>query len=740
VLDGVKALDRIADDFRGNSRETGGTDGGEYVLNVMLAFQGDGANLQNELGRGLLGSAEVDRAVVNEGSLANDARMAEPEDARLSAGRSTRGGIVVGIQDECIAGTLIREDALLGSDIIFQVAVTIEVVRRNVEDRSDIRAELIRSLQLEAGNFEYRPAIFAGFINQGDNGDANVASNLDLEMGGGEDFSTEAGGGGLAVRAGNRNGLADEEARSQFQFSDHGQAKIVHLDELGGIERNAGADDDQVLAPEGEQAVTSRLHHDALVQQRGKIVSERGGAAHVGDSNQRTLAPEEERSGETGFAESDDQYLFAFEFHAHIYPMRDSFYYAYWSYISPCIVLHRVILLHCRSMSSPKRITLVWRMNTPRGPRRYPAQIVQRKSDRAAVAVPPLELGLHLKGQWQLRYWNAGHYSYEPVEHRQPAEPSVPNSIEWLLVSFAIGRLKRRLAGEPQPLSLREQARAWKLDLLERGHREAAKQGDYMLKDFLPLTLAGSKSVLQVTRQNVLAYHKALRDRLLSERTIKNRHVNLKAFLKFSKITVVDMPPAPRYEKKDAQVCTDEQMQTLLDWCRVNDPYVHVLVELGRQTGLRKRELMHASWDQVRWSEGAFKLVENAALGFTIKTRVQRTFGLDDDLLALLRDWQSSRPNTTLILGTRTDKPNQSLLKRLKSAVVAAELPPQEFSLHMMRRYFLTTMLQGGVDVKTVQDMVGHTSISTTQLYAKAKQVDAQRVLLKKVFGRHAPS
>jgi len=54
----------------------------------------------------------------------------------------------------------------------------------------------------------------------------------------------------------------------------------------------------------------------------GEIVSERGGAAHVGDSNQRTLAPEEERSGETGFAESDDQYLFAFEFHAHKFRRR----------------------------------------------------------------------------------------------------------------------------------------------------------------------------------------------------------------------------------------------------------------------------------------------------------------------------------------------------------------------------------------------------------------------------------
>ena len=58
--------------------------------------------------------------------------------------------------------------------------------------------------------------------------------------------------------------------------------------------------------------MASGFHHNALVEKRGKIMGERGGAANIGDSHLRTLAPEKERSGQAGLAESDDEYLFAF--------------------------------------------------------------------------------------------------------------------------------------------------------------------------------------------------------------------------------------------------------------------------------------------------------------------------------------------------------------------------------------------------------------------------------------------
>ena len=78
---------------------------------------------------------------------------------------------------------------------------------------------------------------------------------------------SERGGGGFAVGAGDGEDPALEEAGGQFEFADDGQAEALDLDEFGRVERNAGADDDEVLTAEGEQAVAAGLDHDAFFEQ-----------------------------------------------------------------------------------------------------------------------------------------------------------------------------------------------------------------------------------------------------------------------------------------------------------------------------------------------------------------------------------------------------------------------------------------------------------------------------------------
>ena len=97
-----------------------------------------------------------------------------------------------------------------------------------------------------------------------------------------------------------------------------GQPEAAHLGQLGSIERNAGADDDEVLAAEGEQAVAAGLDLDALFEQRGNVLGQGLGAADVGDGDLGAAAAQKQRRGQAGFAQSDDQNLLAFEFH-HVY-------------------------------------------------------------------------------------------------------------------------------------------------------------------------------------------------------------------------------------------------------------------------------------------------------------------------------------------------------------------------------------------------------------------------------------
>ena len=94
---------------------------------------------------------------------------------------------------------------------------------------------------------------------------------------------------------------------------------MLDLRQFGSIQRHAGADHDQVLAAEGEQAVAAGLHHDALFHQGGDLLGQRLGAAHVGDSHVSAAPAQKQRCRQTGFSQPDDQDFFAFEFQHRVF-------------------------------------------------------------------------------------------------------------------------------------------------------------------------------------------------------------------------------------------------------------------------------------------------------------------------------------------------------------------------------------------------------------------------------------
>ena len=232
-------------------------------------------------------------------------------DARASSG----GADIVGVENAEVVLVLLGEDALLGESVVLEGAVAIEVVGRDVEDDGDCGMELLGGFELEAGDFEDGPGVVGAVVDQRDDRDADVAADQRGQAGLLQDFADQRGGGGLAVGAGDGEDLALEEARGQFEFADDGPAEVAHLHQFGRVERHAGADDDEVLAAKGEQAVTAGFDVDALFEQGGNVFGQRFGAADVGDGDLGSAAAQKNGRGQAGFAQSDDENFFAFELH-----------------------------------------------------------------------------------------------------------------------------------------------------------------------------------------------------------------------------------------------------------------------------------------------------------------------------------------------------------------------------------------------------------------------------------------
>lgn len=141
------------------------------------------------------------------------------------------------------------------------------------------------------------------------------------------------------------------------------------------------------------------------------------------------------------------------------------------------------------------------------------------------------------------------------------------------------------------------------------------------------------------------------------------------------------------------------------------------LLELLYASGLRVSEASGALLKDVDLSQGLIKV-----MGKGSKERIVPVHRLAvDSLTAYLSDARpkllSNHDSEYLFVSDRGNRYSEDMIRRMfKKAVIAAGLDPN-LSPHSMRHSFATDVLAGGADLRSVQEMLGHASLSTTQVY-----------------------
>ena len=89
----------------------------------------------------------------------------------------------------------------------------------------------------------------------------------------------------------------------------------------------------------------------------------------------------------------------------------------------------------------------------------------------------------------------------------------------------------------------------------------------------------------------------------------------------------------------------------------------------------------------------------------------------------------AARPGITSLFVTVRSRPlsRTGLWKIVKTHALAAGLSP-DVSPHTLRHSFATHLLAGGADLRVVQEMLGHVSIATTQIYTRVELSRLQQV------------
>ncbi|MFM6966262.1 MAG: site-specific tyrosine recombinase XerD, partial [Rhodoluna sp.] len=185
-------------------------------------------------------------------------------------------------------------------------------------------------------------------------------------------------------------------------------------------------------------------------------------------------------------------------------------------------------------------------------------------------------------------------------------------------------------------------------------------------------------------------------------------------------------PKAPRRLPK---ALTIDQVETLLNTIGGDDPIAvrdRAILELLYATGARISEIISLDLDDLVdptllrvLGKGSKERI--VPVGRFAQTALEAYLVRTRPLLAV-----NGRGTPALFLNQRGGRlSRQSAWQIIHDASVAAKLPG-EISPHTLRHSFATHLLEGGADVRVVQELLGHSSVATTQIYTLVT-VDALR-------------
>jgi integrase len=253
--------------------------------------------------------------------------------------------------------------------------------------------------------------------------------------------------------------------------------------------------------------------------------------------------------------------------------------------------------------------------------------------------------------------------------------------------------------------------------------------------------------------------------RPLNQKTINKRVIIMLNAMR-SQGAVIEMKRGdwPKTIDKKVEIYQPEELKAFFAVCNAEE---RLIFQVFLCTGFRDREVATLAWTDIHWREGKLAVSAKPAVGFMPKTYEERSVPVPMALIAALRERKRTSKShlvfPTLPHPTRPEygkgnSPDGHMLELCKEIALRAELncghckgaytvyvlnkgvqqkekrsykcdtSPRcgNWYLHKFRHTFATNMLQS-VDIRSLQVMLGHKNIATTEKYLKSLRLDQLR-------------
>lgn len=250
--------------------------------------------------------------------------------------------------------------------------------------------------------------------------------------------------------------------------------------------------------------------------------------------------------------------------------------------------------------------------------------------------------------------------------------------------------------------------------------RDVNQFSEYLIRE-------GTGDLLTVDRQTILTYVEWLNEEGKSSSTVARSVASLKCFYGFL-IRTGNVEKNPVYditleksEKKLPEILTSAEVELLLDQPKCTDMKGYrdrAMLEMLYATGIRVSELVSMNIDDVKLSAGIVKCTTHGKERFI--PMYSAAIHAVSDYINLVRGQMIASPDEkALFVNVNGDRmTRQGFWKVLKHYQEMAHIE-KDITPHMLRHSFAAHLLENGADLRSIQQMLGHADISSTQIYAQ---------------------
>ena len=236
---------------------------------------------------------------------------------------------------------------------------------------------------------------------------------------------------------------------------------------------------------------------------------------------------------------------------------------------------------------------------------------------------------------------------------------------------------------------------------------------------------------LKVTEETITDYMEYLREENKKESTISRSLASIRSFYQYLiRTKKIKKDPtskieSPKINKRVPNILTSKEVELLLDQPQDVDlkgTRDKAMLEFAYATGMRVTEMISLNIDDVKLDEGYVvckgrNKSRNIPLG-SMSLKALKEY-MEDSRPYLIRDEEEPALFVN-ISGTRLTR--QGFWKIVKYYKEQAHIE-KDITPHVLRHSFATHLLQNGAELKAIQTMLGHSDISSTQVYRQFQDV-----------------